>query len=48
MKPSELAGIVIFEMIWIGFWFLVGVGFIAWMGVLALIFTLLALATSND
>jgi hypothetical protein len=48
MKPSELAGIVIFELVWIGFWFLVGVDFIAWLGVLALIFTLFGLAFSND
>ena len=48
MKPSELAGVVIFELVWIGFWFLIGVSFIAWLGVLALIFTLLGMAFSND
>tara|TARA_B100001123_G_scaffold448680_2_gene610853 strand:- start:258 stop:404 length:147 start_codon:yes stop_codon:yes gene_type:complete len=48
MKPSELSGVVIFELVWIGFWFLIGVSFIAWLGVFALIVTLLGMAFSND
>ena len=48
MGGSEVAMMVIFELLWIGFWFLVGVEFIAWLGVLALLFTLFSLAFSDD
>ena len=48
MGGSEVAMMVIFELLWIGFWFLIGVSFIAWLGVAALIVTLLGMAFSND
>jgi uncharacterized membrane protein YccC len=47
MKGSELAGVIIFQSIWVGFWFLVGVNFIAGLGVVALVFTLFGIAFSN-
>tara|TARA_Y100001960_G_scaffold169562_1_gene177956 strand:+ start:111 stop:257 length:147 start_codon:yes stop_codon:yes gene_type:complete len=48
MPDSQtLAGVVLLEFVWIGFWFLVGVPFIAIMGIIALVLTLIGIAMGD-
>ena len=48
LKASELAGIILLEFVWIGFWFLVDIPFIAIMGIVALVVTLINVAASGS
>ena len=44
---QTLAGIVLLEFVWIGFWFFVGFNFFAIMGIIALVVTLVGIASGG-
>jgi hypothetical protein len=48
VKSSDVAGVTLLQFVWIGFWFLIGVDLLGWLGVVSLAVTLVNIGSSND
>jgi hypothetical protein len=46
-NAQTLAGVILFQFVWIGFWFLVGFNFLAILGIIALVLTLIGFASGG-